>query len=146
MQNNTGSDTVTEGIRIQVFPEYIPEQSSPELNRFVFGYRIIITNQGERWAKLLSRHWVIINAEGGQSEVEGPGVVGFTPELYSGESFEYSSSTPLDTNWGTMEGSFGMTREDGEKFDAKIGRFYLVSSQVLAYSAVPNGMKIKTED
>jgi ApaG protein len=115
-----------------VFPEYVPEQSSPELNRFVFSYRIVITNEGEKWAKLLARHWIIINAEGDREDVEGPGVVGFTPELYPGESFEYASSTPLNTNWGTMEGSFNMMREDGEKFDAKVNRFYLISSEVLA--------------
>lgn len=132
MENNTGSDTITEGIRIQVSPEYVPEQSNPELNRFVYSYRIVITNDGERWAKLLARQWIIINAEGDREDVEGPGVVGFTPELYPGESFEYSSSCPLDTNWGTMEGSFKMMREDGEKFDAKVGRFYLVSSKVMA--------------
>lgn len=132
MQKNTSSDTVTEGIRIQVFPEYVTEQSNPEINRFIFSYRVVITNEGDRWAKLLSRHWVIINAEGDRSDVDGPGVVGFTPELYAGESFEYASSTPLDTNWGTMEGEFNMMREEGEKFDAKIGRFYLVSAEVLA--------------
>lgn len=132
MQNNTGSEIITEGIRVQVFPDYVPEQSNPELNRFVFSYRIVITNESERWAKLLSRHWIIINAEGDREDIEGPGVVGFTPELFPGESFEYASSTPLDTNWGTMEGSFSMSREDGEKFDAKVGRFYLVSSEVLA--------------
>lgn len=132
MQNNTGSETTTEGIRVQVFPEYVPVQSNPELNRFVFSYRVVITNVGDRWAKLLSRRWLIINAEGDSQEVDGPGVVGFTPELYPGESFDYASSTPLDTSWGTMEGSYNMMREDGEKFDAKISRFYLVSSTVLA--------------
>jgi ApaG protein len=132
MHNNTGSDTVTEGVRIQVYPEYVSEQSSPEANRFIFAYRIVITNEGDRWAKLVARHWMIINAEGDQEDIEGPGVVGYTPELFPGESFEYSSSAPLDTNWGTMEGSFSMIREDGEKFDAKISRFYLVSSEVLA--------------
>ena len=64
MQNNTGSDSVTEGIHVQVIPEYIPEQSNPELNRFVFAYRVVITNEGDRWAKLLSRHWIIINDAG----------------------------------------------------------------------------------
>lgn len=132
MQKNTGSDTATEGIRVQVYPEYLPEQSSPEQGRFVFSYRIVITNEGDKWAKLVARHWIIINAEGDREDVEGPGVVGFTPELFPGESFEYASSTPLDTSWGTMEGTYSMMREDGEKFDAKIDRFYLVSSEVLA--------------
>lgn len=138
MQNETstvhqiGSDTTTEMIRIQVFPEYIPEQSSPEINRFSFSYRVIITNYGVSKIKLLSRHWLIINADGDQEKIEGPGVVGYTPELDKGESFEYSSHCPINTNWGTMEGSYTMMHEDGEKFEAMIERFYLVSDEVLA--------------
>jgi len=132
MTNTISSDTITDGIRVQVFPEYLPEQSSPEIGRFIFAYRVLITNEGSRWAKLLSRRWVIINAEGDSDEVEGPGVVGFVPELHPGESFEYSSSCPLNTNWGTMEGEYSMMREDGGKFRVKVGRFYLVSSEVAA--------------
>ena len=137
MENTTtshqiGSDTTTEMIRVQVFPDYIPEQSSPEVNRFSFSYRVIITNLGEQKVKLLSRHWLIINAEGDQEKIDGPGVVGYTPELEPGESFEYSSHTPINTNWGTMEGSYTMMYDDGTKFEAKIERFYLVSDEVLA--------------
>ena len=137
MENTTtshqiGSDTTTEMIRVQVFPDYIPEQSSPEVNRFSFSYRVIITNLGEQKVKLLSRHWLIINAEGDQEKIDGPGVVGYTPELEAGESFEYSSHTPINTNWGTMEGSYTMMYDDGTKFEAKIERFYLVSDEVLA--------------
>jgi ApaG protein len=137
MQNTTtshqiGSDTTTEMVRIQVFPEYIPEQSSPEINRFSFSYRVIISNLGESKVKLLSRHWLIINADGDQEKVEGPGVVGYTPELEPGESFEYSSHCPINTNWGTMEGSYTMMRSNGERFEAMIERFYLVSDEVLA--------------
>ncbi len=137
MQNTTtshqiGSDTTTEMVRVQVFPEYIPEQSSPEVNRFSFSYRVIITNIGTEKVKLLSRHWLIINAEGDQEKVDGPGVVGYTPELEPGESFEYSSHCPINTNWGTMEGSYTMMRSGGEKFEAMIERFYLVSDEVLA--------------
>ena len=136
MQNTTtshqiGSDTTTEMVRVQVFPEYIPEQSSPEVNRFSFTYRVIITNIGTQKVKLLSRHWLIINADGDQERVDGPGVVGYTPELEPGESFEYSSHCPINTNWGTMEGSYTMLR-DSEKFEALIERFYLVSDEVLA--------------
>ncbi|HMQ78944.1 MAG TPA: Co2+/Mg2+ efflux protein ApaG [Ignavibacteria bacterium] len=119
-------------VRIQVFPEYIPEQSSPEVSRFSFTYRVIITNLGTAKVKLLSRHWLIINAEGDQERVDGPGVVGYTPLLEAGESFEYSSHCPINTNWGTMEGSYTMMREDGSKFEANIERFYLVSDEVLA--------------
>jgi ApaG protein len=126
------SDTTTEGIRIQVFPDYMPEHSSPEQNRFTFSYKVIITNESEAKVKLLSRHWVIINSDGDPEKVDGPGVVGYTPDLEPGESFEYGSQTPLNTGWGTMEGSYTMMRENGQKFEAKIGRFYLVSDEVLA--------------
>lgn len=126
------SDTVTEGIRVQVYPDYVPEQSNPELFRFSFSYKVVITNQSDIKVKLLSRHWIIINSDGDQQEVEGPGVVGYTPELEPGESFEYSSHTPINTPWGTMEGSYTFLRDDGSKFDAAIGRFYLVSDEVLA--------------
>lgn len=125
--SQTNSDTTTEGIRIEVFPEYIPEQSLPEQNQFSFSYKIKITNIGDLWAKLVARKWVIINSEGEQETVEGPGVVGYYPELNPGESFEYRSYCPLNTSWGTMEGEFYLLRNDGTKFIAKISRFYLTS-------------------
>ena len=126
------SEAVTHGIRIQVYPSYVPEQSSPELFRFSFSYRVVITNEGEQKVKLLSRHWLIINSDGDQETVDGPGVVGYTPELEPGESFEYTSHCPINTPWGTMEGTYSMIKESGEKFDAEVGRFYLVSDDVLA--------------
>jgi ApaG protein len=137
MQNHTtsevhSSDTTTQGIRIQVHPEYVPEQSSPEAFRFSFSYHVTITNESETKVKLLSRRWLIINSEGDQQSAEGPGVVGYTPELEPGESFEYASHTPINTPWGTMEGSYTMLKDDGSKFEAQIGRFYLVSDEVLA--------------
>ncbi len=137
MENETtthqiSSDVTTEGIRIQVFPDYVPEHSNPEQNRYSFSYRVIITNESEAKVKLLSRHWLIINSDGDQESVDGPGVVGYTPELEPGESFEYSSHCPINTVWGTMEGTYTMIRDNGQKFDVKIGRFYLVSDIVLA--------------
>lgn len=126
------SNTVTEGVRIQVYPSYVPEQSNPELFRFSFSYRVIITNEGTERVKLLSRHWAIINAEGDQEVVDGPGVVGYTPDLEPGESFEYASHCPINTPWGTMEGFYTMQHPGGEQFEAAIGRFYLVSDEVLA--------------
>jgi len=129
---STNSDTITEEIRVQVYPDYIPEQSNPELNRFTFSYKVVITNESDAKVKLISRHWLIINSEGDQERVNGPGVVGYTPELESGESFEYTSFCPINTSWGTMEGSYTIMRENGEKFEAEIGRFYLVSDEVLA--------------
>jgi ApaG protein len=125
MNNSPNSEATTQGIKIQVEPEYVPEQSSPELGKFLFAYRVTITNEGEKWAKLISRHWIIINADGDREDVEGPGVVGYTPELSPGESFEYTSFCTLNTNWGTMEGSYQMIRENGATFDVDIARFYL---------------------
>jgi len=119
------SDTVTQGVRVRVGAQFLPEQSSPEDGRFLFAYRVILQNEGTRRAKLLSRHWVIRDAHNEVTEVRGPGVVGEYPDLAPGESFEYVSGCPLPTEWGTMEGSFRMQREDGEQFDAAIGRFFL---------------------
>ncbi len=125
MSNQGNSETTTEGIRVEVYPEFIPEQSIPSESKYVFAYKVVITNEGDTRAKLLSRHWIIINADGDREDVEGPGVVGYTPELEPGESFEYTSFCPLNTNWGTMEGSFRMVRDSGEQFNAAIARFYL---------------------
>lgn len=126
------SDTVTQGIRVQVFPSYLPEQSNPELFRFSFSYRVLITNEGETKVKLLSRHWVVINAEGDQEIVDGAGVVGYSPEFEPGESFEYVSHSPINTPWGTMEGYYTFLNEDNTTFEVIIGRFYLVSDEVMA--------------
>jgi ApaG protein len=124
MSNQGNSESTTEGIRVEVYPEFIPEQSIPSENKYVFAYKVVITNEGDTRAKLLSRHWIIINADGDREDVEGPGVVGYTPELEPGESFEYTSFCPLNTNWGTMEGAFKMVRDSGQQFDAAIARFY----------------------
>ena len=125
MSNQGNSETTTEGIRVEVYPEFIPEQSIPSESKYVFAYKVVITNEGDTRAKLLSRRWIIINSDGDREDVEGPGVVGYTPELEPGESFEYTSFCPLNTNWGTMEGAFRMVRDSGEQFDAAIARFYL---------------------
>jgi ApaG protein len=85
----------------------------------------VISNQGERRAKLKSRHWVILDADNNRQEVRGPGVVGKFPDLAPGESFEYCSGCPLATKWGTMEGSYVFQREDGSEFEVSIGRFFL---------------------
>jgi ApaG protein len=125
MSQSGNSEAVTEGIRVEVSPEFIPEQSIPAENKFVFAYKVVITNESSGKVKLLSRRWIIINADGDREDVEGPGVVGYTPELEPGESFEYTSFCPLNTGWGTMEGTYQMVRENGETFDAEIARFYL---------------------
>ena len=125
MSSSLESDTTTHGIRIQVLPRYLPDHTDSEENRFVFSYRITITNNSDHWVKLVRRHWIIINADGQRSEVKGSGVVGFQPELDPGESHEYESLCPIDTDWGTMEGSYEMQDDKGNLLDIKIGRFYL---------------------
>ena len=125
MSNTLGSNTITEGIRVEVRPEYLPEYSDPDQEKYFYGYHIRIANEGDRWAKLLTRHWIIINADGDRQDVEGEGVIGEQPELPPGEAHEYATLCPIDTDWGTMEGFFTMVRDDGEEFKVEISRFYL---------------------
>ena len=125
MSHTLMSDTITHGIRVRAIAAYLSEQSNPVESKFIFAYKISIGNEGTKRARLLSRHWVIINGNGDREDVEGPGVVGKTPNLAPGDVFEYTSFCPLDTEWGTMEGTYQMQREDGTTFDAVIGRFYL---------------------
>lgn len=125
---NGHSDTTTEGIRVRVAAQFLPDHSDPDTPSFVFAYRVILTNVGERRAKLLSRHWIIRDANNEEREVRGPGVVGQHPDLEPGQSFEYFSRCELATGWGTMEGSYLMQREHGETFAAKIGRFFLAKN------------------
>jgi ApaG protein len=119
------SDVTTEGIRVRVGAQFLPDQSSPESQRFAYAYRVRIDNVGDRTAQLLRRHWVILDSDNGRREVKGEGVVGEQPVLAPGESFEYVSGATLATEWGTMEGHYRMVREDGTQFDAEVGRFFL---------------------
>src|SRR5262245_52258200 len=125
-----GSEALTHGIRVNVAPSYLADRSDPEGlkpsterhgGRFVFGYRIRITNESQRTAQLISRHWIIVDSKGDRGEVEGDGVVGQQPVLAPGQSFEYSSFCPLPTPWGTMEGVYHFRDSlTGESFDVKI--------------------------
>ncbi|MBC8451112.1 MAG: Co2+/Mg2+ efflux protein ApaG [Planctomycetes bacterium] len=119
------SDTTTEGIRVRVAAQFLPERSSPEMGQYFFVYRVRLSNEGEHAAKLLTRYWLITDANGKTEEVEGPGVVGDFPDLAPGESYEYMSGCPLGTEWGTMEGHYVFEREGGERFQAGVGRFFL---------------------
>ena len=119
------SDTTTRGIRIEVESEYEPERSSPLESYFFFSYHVRISNLGEETAQLLSRVWIITDSDGEVQTVEGPGVVGETPVLAPGESFEYTSGAMLETAVGTMEGSYRMVRDDGREFSVPIPAFRL---------------------
>ncbi len=118
-------DDQDSGIRIQVATSYIDEQSEPDADRYVFGYTITISNDGERAAQLLSRHWVITDANGKVQEVSGDGVVGEQPHLNPGEHFRYSSGAVLETPVGAMQGLYRMQADDGARFDAPIEPFTL---------------------
>ena len=112
---------------ITVLPkaQHVAEQSDPERNHFVFAYTVRITNTGNVPAQLVSRHWVITDADGRVQEVKGVGVVGQQPTLKPGETFEYTSGASIATAVGTMRGTYQMLAEDGQPFDAPIPQFTL---------------------
>jgi ApaG protein len=112
-------------IQVHVETRYVAEQSAPEENRYVFAYTITISNTGELSAKLLTRHWVITDANGRVQEVRGEGVVGEHPHLKPGEAFRYTSGAMIETPVGSMHGSYQMRADDGTVFDAPISPFSL---------------------
>jgi ApaG protein len=119
------SEAVTRGIRVHVDSAYVPERSQPARGEWFFAYRIRISNESERTVQLISRHWVITDAEGRTQEVRGPGVVGEQPILAPGDSHEYTSACPLATSFGTMHGTYEMVADDGEGFGVEIAPFAL---------------------
>jgi len=119
------SEATTRGIRVSVVSEFAPERSQPADEQWFFLYTITITNAGTETVQLVSRHWIITDAKGEVEEVRGPGVVGQQPVLKPGESFTYTSGCPLSTSFGKMEGTYQMTTQSGEVFDAKIAPFTL---------------------
>jgi len=118
-------------IDIQVKTQYVPEQSQPEQQRFFFAYTITIKNSGKMAAQLLTRKWLITDANGKIQEVHGKGVVGEQPYLKSGEEFRYSSAAMLETPVGSMQGSYQMKAEDNTLFDAPIPVFRLAWEAIL---------------
>lgn len=127
----TASSTTTRGIRIEVRSEFLPERSSPRDGSYLFQYDVRISNVGSETAQLISREWIITNADGEVERVTGPGVIGEQPVLPPGGSFEYTSYCPLKTAVGSMQGSYQMVTANGERFDAAIAPFTL---------AVPNAL------
>jgi len=119
------SEACTRGIRVKVQSQYIPERSSPESNQWFYAYTVQIRNEGAETVKLISRHWIITDANGQVQEVRGDGVIGEQPVLEPGESFQYTSACPLNTSFGTMHGSYQMVMQDGGDFDAEIAPFSL---------------------
>lgn len=112
-------------IDVHAVPAYIPEQSDPGQRRYVFSYTITIKNTGDIAARLLTRHWIITNANGEVQEVRGEGVVGDQPYLKPDESYQYTSGSIMETPVGSMRGSYQMIADDGTEFDVDIPMFTL---------------------
>lgn len=119
------SEAETRDVRVHVTSRFSPEHSNPEQKRWFFLYTVEITNEGRDTVQLLSRHWIVENADGKIEEVRGPGVVGQQPTLGPGQSFEYTSGCHLTTPFGSMKGSYQMICKDGTRFDAAIAPFTL---------------------
>ena len=112
-------------VTVTVQTQYLGDQSDPDNARFVFAYSITMKNTGTVAAQVISRHWVITDANDHVEEVRGLGVVGYQPLLQPGEQFEYTSGTSLVTPQGTMHGEYFCVAEDGEQFEAKIPELVL---------------------
>jgi ApaG protein len=123
--------TVAHKIRVDVETTYVDEQSDPKERRYVFSYTITIRNEGRVPARLLTRHWIITDANGKVQEVRGDGVVGEQPHLKPGQGFRYSSGAVLETPVGAMQGSYEMLGDDGSRFDAPIAPFRLAMPGIL---------------
>ena len=117
----------TRSISVTVQPVYLDEQSSPSDNHYVWAYHVKIENMGQEQVQLLTRHWRITDSLGRLQEVRSAGVVGEQPKLGPGQSFEYTSGTPLQTPSGIMVGSYGMASAEGDRFDVAIPAFSLDS-------------------
>lgn len=123
--------TETDTVEIKAISRFLPDQSDPSADRYVFAYHITITNRSEQTVKLLTRHWIITDAEDKVQEVRGEGVIGQQPVLRPGESFEYTSGCSIATPVGTMKGSYFMEAADGRQFDAPIAEFTLAMPRTL---------------
>jgi len=118
-------------IVVDVATTYVEDQSDPREKRFVFAYTITIRNEGDLPARLLTRHWIITDANGKVQEVRGDGVVGEQPHLKPGQGFRYSSGAVLETPVGVMQGSYQMMADNGERFEAPIAPFSLAMPGVV---------------
>ena len=118
-------------ILVEASPYYIEAQSSPEQNRYVFAYTITITNVGSTPARLMTRYWLITDANGKIQEVNGEGVVGEHPYLHPGDSFRYTSAAMIETPVGVMQGKYQMLSDTGDSFNANIPKFTLSIPRIL---------------
>lgn len=124
-------ENVTPCIKVSAQAQYVEAQSDAEAGRFVFAYTVTIENTGSASAQLISRHWLITDADGRIQEVRGVGVIGEQPVLAPGEAFEYTSGCAIATSVGTMRGTYQMVAQDGTRFDAEIPEFVLAAPRKL---------------
>jgi len=125
------TDLARYAIEVSAATQYLAEQSDEAAGRYVFAYTITLRNTGSVAAQLVSRHWVITDAQGRVQEVRGLGVVGEQPLLEPGKSYEYTSGTAIATAVGTMKGAYQMVATDGTRFEAPIPEFTLSVPRVL---------------
>jgi ApaG protein len=125
------SDEKQYAIEVAAATQYLAEQSDEAAGRYVFAYTITLRNSGRVAAQLISRHWIITDAQGLVQEVRGLGVVGAQPLLEPGQSYEYTSGTAIATAVGTMKGAYQMVAADGTRFEAPIPEFTLSVPRVL---------------
>lgn len=118
-------------IEVSAATNYLADQSDEAAGRYVFAYTITLRNSGSVAAQLISRHWVISDAQGRVQEVRGLGVVGEQPLLEPGQSYSYTSGTAIATAVGTMKGAYQMVATDGTRFEAPIPEFTLSVPRVL---------------
>jgi ApaG protein len=116
---------------VSVRPQFVPEHSRPDEDKFLFAYTVTIRNTGDVAAQLISRHWIITDANNKVEEVQGLGVVGEQPMLQPGEAFEYTSGCPIATPVGSMRGSYQCVAADGTRFEAPIPEFLLSMPRTL---------------
>ncbi len=119
------ADAITRGIRVNVESEFRDDDSSPEDDIYVFAYHVTISNHGDKPVQLMTRHWIITDADGKVEEVKGAGVIGAQPTIEPGQGFSYSSFCPLKTPVGSMYGTYQMVTQEGDSFDAVIAPFTL---------------------
>ncbi len=118
-------------VEVNVKSAYIEAQSDPKSDRYVFAYTVTISNKGHLPAQLMTRHWIITDANDRVQEVRGEGVVGEQPLIQPQGIYQYTSGTVIETPVGTMDGSYQMVAEDGTRFDAKIPTFTLSTPKTL---------------
>jgi ApaG protein len=118
-------------LSVSVKPQFVPEHSDPDEHKFLFAYTVTIRNTGDVAAQLVSRHWIITDANNKVEEVQGLGVVGEQPLLQPGEAFQYTSGCPIETPVGSMRGTYQCVASDGTRFEAAIPEFVLSMPRTL---------------